>query len=198
MYVIFYNNVPIYLTRNLSDCQNVKTYDIDKTPVFELLAKIDASTLKSVCFLHKDGTYLYKAFVSQFKIIEAAGGVVYNEKNELLFIFRNDVWDLPKGKVEKDEKIDAAALREVAEECGVSNLKLRNFIDKTYHIYKFKNQFVFKITHWYKMTSNRCTELIPQLEEGITKAVFLDKVGQEKVLQNTYPNIKLLIKNFKK
>jgi 8-oxo-dGTP pyrophosphatase MutT (NUDIX family) len=195
MYVIFYNNTPVYLTQNTSNCQNSETFDMGKTTVFELLAKIDTGTLKSVCYLHKDIDYLYKAFVSQFKIIEAAGGLVFNQTKELLFIYRNDMWDLPKGKIEKRESVSEAALREVEEECGIRHLQLDCFLDKTYHIYEFNNRFIFKITHWFIMKSNQITPLKPQIEEGITKAVFLDKNAQKEALKNTYPNIKLLLKN---
>ncbi len=42
---------------------------------------------------------LLSSFLSMFKIIEAAGGIVKNEKGESLFIFRRGKWDLPKGKI---------------------------------------------------------------------------------------------------
>jgi NUDIX domain-containing protein len=193
MYVIFYNNKPIFLTKNRADYTADVTYDIDKKLVLEILKELDTEAINSVCIVHSDHHYLFEKFVANFKVIKAAGGLVYNEKKELLFIFRNDLWDLPKGKVEKGESVEKAALREVEEECGITDLQLGNFIDKTYHIYQYKNQSVFKITHWYKMTSRQKSKLVPQLEEGITKAVFLDKTGQEKALQNTYPNIKMLI-----
>jgi len=197
MYVIFYNNKPIYLTDNQVNFKEDKYYDIDKKPLLELIKDIDNGKIDSAYFRHKDLNYLYKKFTANFKVIEAAGGLVYNDKKELLFIFRNDVWDLPKGKVEKGESVEKAALREVEEECGVSDLKLENFIDKTYHIYEYKSKLIFKITHWFKMASNQNTALVPQLEEGITKAVFLDKQAQKEALKNTYPNIKLLLENLK-
>jgi len=143
MYVIFYNNKPIYLTDNQVNFKEDKYYDIDKKPLLELIKDID------------------------------------------------------NGKVEKGESVEKAALREVEEECGVSDLKLENFIDKTYHIYEYKSKLIFKITHWFKMASNQNTALVPQLEEGITKAVFLDKQAQKEALKNTYPNIKLLLENLK-
>lgn len=196
MYIIFYNDKPIFLTDTIIDCQADITYDIDKKSVLELLKELDTETIKSVCFIHKDIDYLFKRFIANFKVIEAAGGLVYNDKKELLFIFRNGVWDLPKGKVEKGESIEKAALREVEEECGVIDLKLGKFLDKTYHIYIYKNQLVFKMTHWFNMTSKQKSELVPQLEEGITKAVFLDKTAQTEALKNTFPNIKLLVETY--
>jgi hypothetical protein len=196
MYVIFYNNKPIYLSDNTPNCDNLKSFDFKDIDIFKILNQLKNDTLKGVCLIGDKPLVMFKKLIHKFKLIEAAGGLVYNDKKELLFIFRDGVWDLPKGKIEKSEKTAEAALREVEEECGIVDLQLGDFIDKTYHIYQFKNQPVFKITHWYKMTSNQCTELVPQLEEGITKAVFLDKNGQEKALQNTYPNIKMLIDTY--
>jgi len=196
MYVIFYNNKPIFLTKNRANYTADVTYDIDKKLVLEILKELDTEAINSVCIAHSDINYLFNKFVANFKVIEAAGGLVYNNKKELLFIFKNDVWDLPKGKVEIGESVDKAALREVEEECGVTDLKLGQFINKTYHIYKYKNRLILKITHWYKMTSRQSSDLIPQLEEGITKAVFLDIKEQKEALKNTYPNIKLLVAGF--
>src|SRR6267154_620027 len=45
----------------------------------------------------------WQTFISYCSLIEAAGGLVQNEKNEWLIIFRRGKWDLPKGKIEGDE-----------------------------------------------------------------------------------------------
>jgi ADP-ribose pyrophosphatase YjhB (NUDIX family) len=196
MYVIFYNNKPILLTENESKCNNYKQFDIDSFALNEVLQLLTKTDLQGVCFPSKNVDELYQKFVKNFKIIEAAGGLVTNATNELLFIFRNGVWDLPKGKVELNESIGEAALREVEEECGVKDLQLESFFDKTYHIYEYKNQLIFKITHWFTMHSNSESALIPQLEEGITKVAFLDKTAQQEALKNTYPNLIILLKKY--
>ncbi|OGE84979.1 MAG: hypothetical protein A3J48_00590 [Candidatus Doudnabacteria bacterium RIFCSPHIGHO2_02_FULL_46_11] len=56
----------------------------------------------------------------------SAGGVVFkkNDGLEVLLIQPEDTtrpkgWSLPKGKIEKEEKAEAAALREVQEETGI-------------------------------------------------------------------------------
>ena len=59
----------------------------------------------------------WEAFCSKHTLIEAAGGLVYNIENQLLMIFRNNKWDLPKGKLEVGENIQECAIREVEEEC---------------------------------------------------------------------------------
>jgi len=196
MYIIFYNENPIYLSDNTENIHNIKSFDFKRSDIFELLNQLKNGHLNGFTLTDETSADLYQDFVQHFKIIEAAGGLVFNETKELLFIFRNGVWDLPKGKIEKGETIEEAALREVEEECGVTDLKLGNFIDKTYHIYEYKNQLVFKITHWFEMACSN-QKLTPQLEEGITKAEFLDEKGQQVALNTTYANIKLLVDNLK-
>ncbi len=135
-------------------------------------------------------------FSSQYKVIEAAGGVVFNKNNDLLMIYRNEKWDLPKGKININENISSAAIREVVEECGEAELKIVSFIQKTYHIYKFQNVDVLKKTYWFKMF---CKNIIkkPQIEEGITKVSWIKNEEIKIYLKNSYPNIKYLIKSIK-
>ncbi|MDB5118053.1 MAG: hypothetical protein JWQ79_3545, partial [Mucilaginibacter sp.] len=113
-----------------------------------------------------------KAFLKQVKqsvvLIEAAGGLVKNENKDILFIYRNDTWDLPKGKMEKGETVKQAAAREVEEECSIVVSKLGKKICKTYHVYISRGEVVLKKTHWYKMKSKYQGKLKPQKEEGIT------------------------------
>jgi len=121
--------------------------------------------------------------------IKAAGGLVQNECGEYLFIFRNGKWDLPKGKVEKGEKMKKAAVREVEEECGVQVMQREQRICKTYHIYEINNKPVLKRTNWYAMRVKGVPELIPQREEGITQALWVAPSKIAPLLENTYPSI---------
>lgn len=121
--------------------------------------------------------------------IKAAGGLVQNSAGEYLFIFRNNKWDLPKGKVEKKEKMKVAAVREVEEECGVRVERLGKRICKTYHVYEINNKPVLKRTNWYEMTIKGCPKLIPQTEEGITEAVWVQRSVIDPMMKNTYPSI---------
>jgi 8-oxo-dGTP pyrophosphatase MutT (NUDIX family) len=125
--------------------------------------------------------------------IKAAGGIVKNESNQSLFIFRNGKWDLPKGKIEKDEKSRAAAIREVEEECGIIIDNIGDKICNTYHIYEMNKVRVLKKTAWYWMKSNKNEKLVPQLEEGITDVRWISKAELSLVEDNTYPLIKDLL-----
>jgi 8-oxo-dGTP pyrophosphatase MutT (NUDIX family) len=142
--------------------------------------------------LSNDLESLWKDFNSLFKNIDAAGGLVTNSDNAVLMIYRNETWDLPKGKLEKGEQIAEAALREVEEECGITDLKLAEPIMRTYHTYPLKDEVVLKCTHWFRMMSEQ-KDFVPQLEEGITKVEW-KKLDSEKLRQmDTFENIRLVI-----
>jgi len=132
---------------------------------------------------------LLKKIKRSCTIIKAAGGLVENANGQFLFIFRNKKWDLPKGKVEKDEKMKITAVREVEEECGVTIEKREDLLCKTYHVYELGTKIVLKKTNWYKMLVKGSPKLIPQVEEGITNAVWVAPIGIEDKIQNTYPLI---------
>ena len=118
--------------------------------------------------------------------------MVYNQENKLLMIFRNGKWDLPKGKLEEGESIENCAIREVEEECGISNLQITEKLTDTYHIYKHKGKKILKRTFWFKMKSNFDGDLIPQTEEGIMKVVWVERHEIQEKLKNSYGNIKAL------
>lgn len=67
--------------------------------------------------------------------IAACGGLVQNDKQEILFIYRRKKWDLPKGKLDKGETLEECAIREVMEETGAKNIALENLRLETFHIY---------------------------------------------------------------
>lgn len=134
----------------------------------------------------------WERFKKSYSIVNAAGGIVLNEKNYLLMIYRNNRWDLPKGKVERNEETDKAALREVEEECGLQNLKLEKQLSTTYHTYEIKSERILKRTYWFKMSSSE-TKLIPQTEEGITEARWMNKQEVKKASMNSYASIVSLL-----
>ena len=126
-------------------------------------------------------------------MIEAAGGIVYNDRDELLMIFRNGKWDLPKGKLEKGETIRECAVREVEEECGVSGLKIIKEVQNTYHTYFDDEESILKKTYWFLMETDYSGNLKPQKNEGITKVSWNDSIEKLTRIKNTYANIRDLI-----
>jgi len=133
--------------------------------------------------------------------ITAAGGAVYQEVGgsvQLLLIYRNGVWDLPKGKLEKNESVKECAAREVAEEVGVSHLpNIESKLTNTTHYYTLNSTKVRKDTHWYVMQfGNFESEFSPQKEEGITKVEWHD-IENAKTMVG-YDNLKLVIAEVEK
>lgn len=132
------------------------------------------------------------------KII-AAGGLVTNDQNELLMIFRRGKWDLPKGKLDKGESIERCAVREVEEETGIRDIQLGALIDITYHDYfdPWSKEEVTKETHWYAMSIKGKQALIPQTEEDITDIQWINDTTLSKCLSNSYPTIIDIIDKWK-
>ncbi len=131
-------------------------------------------------------------------IIVAAGGLVWNEKNELLMIFRQGKWDLPKGKLDDGETIEECAVREVVEETGLKEVKLGGFIGITQHEYydKYIHQEAIKESHWYAMKASSNQTFIPQTDEDITEIKWVEPTTIQKFLKNSYLNIELIIKQY--
>ncbi len=130
------------------------------------------------------------------KKIIAAGGLIFNRKNELLMIYRRQKWDLPKGKLDEGESIEECALREVKEETGLKKVELKNFIGVTHHEYfnNYSNEEAIKETHWFKMYATSNQQLTPQREEGIEEVEWVDVKNLNEKLQNSYINIVEIIK----
>jgi len=123
--------------------------------------------------------------------IVAAGGLVTNTSGKLLLIFRRGYWDLPKGKLDDGESIEACALREVQEETGLKHIVLGPELGITCHEYfdKWTQQDVEKQTHWFAMKAEDGQQLVPQSEEDIEQIIWADQAQINLCMQDTYPNI---------
>lgn len=126
-------------------------------------------------------------------LIEAAGGMVINQKGALLMIFRRGKWDLPKGKWDEGETLEQCALREVSEETGLTKLSLVRGLKTTYHTYSFHGKTVLKPTHWYLMHHHGKENFLPQTEEGITEIRWVHRKDAKRMIENTYPSIKEMV-----
>lgn len=172
--------------KQIGKIQQVDTEDFDFLTFYKNLKK---GSQKDYLLIDKNPKELFQSIRKKLTVIKAAGGLVENSKGEFLFIFRNKKWDLPKGKVEKNEKIKITAVREVEEECGVKIEKREQRLCKTYHIYELNGKVILKRTTWYKMKVKGAPKLIPQKEEGITTASWVNKAGIQTKIKNTYPLI---------
>ena len=192
MYKVFVNDCPIILTDDKKISTKYKRLIFENVDVLGIVKQMLNLELAGICMVCSDLELCWNVFKNNFKIQKAAGGKVFNSKKEILFIYRFNKWDLPKGKLEKGESIEQCAIREVEEECGISNLMIENELETTYHIFERKEKTIFKITYWFLMTTNYIGTLTPQIEEGIEEVVFKNQQSTEQALDNSYANIKLL------
>jgi len=192
MYKVFVKDIPIILSSKKNIGSQYTSFPLKEVDFNNLIDQILNGELHYVNLYHKNEEKLEKHLRKKLPVVEAAGGLVYNQKKEILFIYRNSKWDLPKGGVEKKETYEAAAIREVEEETGVEGLEIKDFIMKTYHVFKRNDKFKLKITYWYEMYTDYKGELTPQLEEGIKKAKWKNFEKSQKALQDSYENVKLL------
>jgi 8-oxo-dGTP pyrophosphatase MutT (NUDIX family) len=141
-------------------------------------------------YLYHDLPKLLDALLGSAITIDAGGGVVYNENDEVLLILRRGKWDLPKGKLDPGESIIDCALREVIEETGLKNLTLLDKLTSSMYCYREKGQLVLKQVQWYKMRTADRHQLTPQAEEDITEIKWINLQELDPYLQNTYDTIK--------
>jgi len=182
----------VIITENLNSVEEVKNWFL----------KFAASETKSAVLFHSSPEIFWEVlFLPVFTSIPAAGGVVIRN-NKLLFIKRNDKWDLPKGKIDKGETIQKTAIREVAEECGISGHQITKALPSTFHIFQSPFEetnglWIIKETHWFEMNYAGDENGLPQTIENITEIKWFEKWDLDEVLRNTYENLKSVITLYK-
>lgn len=205
MYIkIYFDEKPVFLCDEINKELNeilhhpdaVFIDEINGPAIKSLLHEIIKPEFHAGVIWHTDLDKLKKAFFKHFTLVEAAGGIVQNSTKELLFIFRLGKWDLPKGKMEKGEKPDECAVREVEEETGINNLRLRKKVGETYHTYNQFGKHFLKITHWYYITCTGKQLPVAQEEEQISEAKWIKTMHIKEPMANTYPSIKDILREF--
>ena len=194
MYKVFFNQKPLILTNEIQDfSDNEPLLFIKYTSVAQIIKALKSSKNRKVFLYHKDSDKLWKSFKKKFPVVEAAGGLVKRTDNKLLFIFRNNKWDLPKGGIEKKELIIEAAQREVVEETGVLDLIVQKQLSETFHIFKKGKRFRLKKTYWFKMSTSYMGKTKPQTEEGIKKTEWVSKEKIDEILNDSFENIRIIV-----
>ncbi|WP_037325487.1 NUDIX hydrolase [Salinimicrobium terrae] len=192
MYKVFVNDIPIILSTEKDLGEKYVSIPLKEVKLKRIIKKINKGKLLYVNLYHEKKEKLLKHLFKKLPVVTAGGGLVLNPQKEVLFIYRNGRWDLPKGKVEKNESIEAGAIREVEEETGVKDLKISKFLLATYHIFQRKGRYRLKVTYWYEMMTDYDGELIPEEKEGIKKVKWKNMEKAQKALTKSYANIKLL------
>lgn len=193
---VYYNDKCVYLTNEWLKLDGVCGTFIfkpsDPSYVFlQIKHFLNSISSTSMIIKHDNVDELFEAFSSQFVCIDAAGGLVENANGDLLVISRRGWYDLPKGKRKKGETHEQNALREVAEETGLSDVTICSSLCQTYHIYLLdKDQYALKTTYWYKMKVDDCPILKPQIEEDIVSANWVSKSEMKELATRTYYSLR--------
>ena len=195
MYKVFYNQKSLHFTTVLSNnSKNTPLFFIKYASANSIIKALKDRVVTEVYLYHSNVKKIEKHFFKTFPSVDAAGGLVKHQDGRFLFIYRNNKWDLPKGKIEKKETIIKAAIREVSEETGVSDLIIKKPLPETYHIYNASGKFKVKKTNWFLMESNYLGPLAPQIEENIQMAVWKKDTEIPELMKNAYENIKIILK----
>jgi len=194
MYKVFFNGRTIYLDDTLPDMTKVgRDYVCAFENITDLRPQLkqflDPDKKGNLYIFHDDTETLFKTFRQCFNNIDAAGGLVLNEKGEILVIKRRGKWDLPKGKAEAGESPEQTALREVEEECGLTGLILQRFLISTYHVYKLNKDLMLKRTDWFEMKYKGESAPVPLAKEDISQASWIKRVRLKEIYDNTYTSI---------
>ena len=194
---IYFNDKPLFLCDNVD--KTIEPYlhhddaifidELDPHTVKSMIHEMQLEKVHAGVFFHSDLEALKKAFFKKFNLVLAAGGLVQNPENDILLIFRRGNWDLPKGKLDKGEKLENCAVREVNEETGLSNITLHAPLTITYHTYHEGARFILKESHWYTMSVNGNQQLIPQTEEDIQEIKWVSKAALPEYMAKSYPSV---------
>jgi 8-oxo-dGTP pyrophosphatase MutT (NUDIX family) len=112
--------------------------------------------------------------------IMKAGGIILNDKNEILLLTipERDIWSYPKGHMEENETDIIAAKREVLEETGWSVEIVRRLSDVTY-----TNQETLETIRIHMFLMKPLAKMNDG-EEGIVKNWFSIEDAKDKLSQN--------------
>lgn len=200
MYKIYINETPLLLVNEKAaaeklpgDAENLVTRYSGKHKTLLNYADMLEKTnrYKSVTIFTPDVEQLFSDLLLHYDLIEAAGGLIFNPKNEVLMIYRRGFWDMAKGKIDPGETSEEAAVREVLEETGIE-VKLGHFICHTYHTYRNqKDKRKLKRTYWYHMTTTNSSFKL-QYEEDIEKGEWIkieDFLNSERKVYSNILNV---------
>lgn len=163
--------------------------ELDTHTVKTIIHEMQQPQVQAGVFFHPDLDKLKKSLFKKFTFIQAAGGLVTNQKDEVLLIFRRGKWDLPKGKLDEGEKLHDCAVREVEEETGLRNIKLISPLIITWHTYHEGSKFILKESHWYTMKVMSDQKLIPQTEEDIQEIKWVKEKELKQYMKNIFPSV---------
>ncbi len=203
---IYFGDNPLYLCDAVDETTQPYIHHDDAVFIDELnthtikamIHEMQQPQIHAGVFFHTDLAELQKAFWKKFTLVKAAGGLVLNEKKELLMIFRRGKWDIPKGKLDSGETLEQCAVREVQEETGLKEVELIEPLLTTFHTYHEGSKFVLKESYWYTMKADVKQAVQPQTEEDIVEIKWTTLKEAENLFPQTFPSVVDVIKKWAK
>lgn len=199
---IYFNYKPLFICSDITPeideyLHQGSTIFIDEFnthTVKTIIEEMQRPEINTGVFWHKDVDEVLDALKENMTLVQAAGGLVHVNGEEVLLIFRRGKWDLPKGKLDEGEDLPACALREIEEETGVGELKINELLHISYHTYHERELFILKETYWYLIAAKNAEPFIPQEAEDIEKCEWVKISNLAPYLDNTFPTIVEVVK----
>ncbi len=194
---IYFNDKPLFLANEMDEMIRPYSHHDDAVLIDEfsnasvnsMIHEMRLQKIHAGIFLHADLEQLKKAVFKKFTVIQAAGGWVMNDHDEVLMIHRRGKWDLPKGKLDPGETLEDCAVRETTEETGVKHITAGPLLLVTYHTYEENGHHILKESYWYDLRVKGRPKLTPQKEEDIAAAEWVPIDSIDAYLKNTFPSI---------
>lgn len=193
--IIYINERPLLLTGEKHPLppgfeEAVTLFSPGQEEIAQTLALLEKNELPVAVLRHQNVPALFETVKGHFTVYEAAGGLITNEAGEILLMFRRGKWDLPKGKLDEGETLEACALREVQEETGLQHVNIDGKITETFHYYPLKDKKILKQSHWYRMFFTGTELTVPQIEEDILDIQWIRPEHLGKYMAYSYENIR--------
>lgn len=199
---IYFDNRPLFIASEKSEALegylqqpgSILSTQVDTRSIREMIASMQNEKTLAGVILCENIDDAMQAIRNDTKLVVAAGGFIYSDSKEVLLIFRKKKWDMPKGKIDKGETLEACAIREIREETGLKSLELERHLATSYHTYPEKGRLVLKESHWFQIRGNQNDVLLPQTEEEIEKCEWVRFDALTPYLDNAHAAIVDVVK----